>query len=164
LGEGRGGNAGICHGGGELSLGGSSGRRGEGRGKRAGGQKRGARAALGLGIDAWRWRTAGGGEGRPETAGDSAAEEQRSRGCGRRGEEVRGTSLEIEKNLRDFTVNRIFPQIERPNEEMVKIEVVELFKSYNFDLGLKFRNLKYTALFYNFALNSNLIKFLSLVM
>jgi hypothetical protein len=68
------------------------------------------------------------------------------------------------QNLRDFTVNRIFPLIQSSNEEMVKIEVVELFKSYNFSLGLKFRNLKYTALFYNFALNSNLIKFLSLVM
>jgi hypothetical protein len=68
------------------------------------------------------------------------------------------------KNLRDSTINRIFPQIQSSNEEIVKIEVVELFKSYNFALGLKFRNLKYTALFYNFALNSNLIKFLSLVM
>jgi hypothetical protein len=57
MGEGRGGNASIWHGGGELSIGGSSGRRGEGRVKLAGGQKRGARAALGLGIDAWRWST-----------------------------------------------------------------------------------------------------------
>jgi hypothetical protein len=68
------------------------------------------------------------------------------------------------QNLRDFTVNRIFPLIQSSNEEMVKIEVVELFKFYNFTLGLKFRNLKYTALFYTFALNSNLTKFLSLVM
>jgi hypothetical protein len=45
---------------------------------------------------------------------------------------------------------------------MVKIEVVELFKSYNFALGLKSKNLKYTALIYTFALNLNLIKFLSL--
>jgi hypothetical protein len=67
------------------------------------------------------------------------------------------------QNLRDFTVNRIFPLIQSSNEEMVKIEVVELFKSYNLALGLKFRNLKYTALFYNFALNSNLVKFLCLV-
>jgi hypothetical protein len=42
---------------------------------------------------------------------------------------------------------------------MVKIEVVEFFKSYNFSLGLKFQNLKYIALFYNFELKSNLIKF-----
>jgi hypothetical protein len=42
---------------------------------------------------------------------------------------------------------------------MVKIEVVEFFKSYNFDLEFKFKNLKYTALFYNFELKSNLIKF-----
>jgi hypothetical protein len=71
--------------------------------------------------------------------------------------------LEIAKP-QDFTVNRIFPLIQSSNEEMVKIEVVELFKCYNFALGLKFRNLKYTALFYTFALNSNLTKFLSLVM
>jgi hypothetical protein len=70
----------------------------------------------------------------------------------------------IYENLRDLIVNRIFPLIQSSNEEMVKIEVVELFKSFNFALGLKLRNLKYTALFYNFALNSNLIKFLSLVM
>jgi hypothetical protein len=67
------------------------------------------------------------------------------------------------KNLRDLTVNQIFPLIQSSNEEMTKIEVVEFFKSYNFALRLKFRNLKYTALFYNFALNSSLIKFLSLV-
>jgi hypothetical protein len=69
----------------------------------------------------------------------------------------------IYKNLRDFTVNRIFPPIQSSNKEKVKIEVVEVFKSYNFALGIKFINLKYTALFYNFSLNSNLIKFLSLV-
>jgi hypothetical protein len=37
----RGGAHGHCHYGGEVSFGGSSGRRGEGHGKRAGGQKRG---------------------------------------------------------------------------------------------------------------------------
>jgi hypothetical protein len=81
-------------------------------------------------------------------------------------EEGRGSEdlIRICKNLRVFTVNRIFPLIQSSNEEMVKIEVVELFKSYNFALGLKFRNLKHTSLFYNFALNSNLLKFLSLVM
>jgi hypothetical protein len=42
---------------------------------------------------------------------------------------------------------------------MIKIEVVEFFKSYNFALGLKFRNLKYNTLFYHFALKSNLNKF-----
>jgi hypothetical protein len=39
-GRGKGGDTGICHGGSELSLGGSLGRRGEGRGKRAGSQGR----------------------------------------------------------------------------------------------------------------------------
>jgi hypothetical protein len=36
---------------------------------------------------------------------------------------------------------------------MVKMKVVELFKSYNFALGLKFRNLKHIVFFYHFALN-----------
>jgi hypothetical protein len=35
------------------------------------------------------------------------------------------------QNLRDFTINRIFPLIQSSNEEMVKIEDVELSKSYN---------------------------------
>jgi hypothetical protein len=98
--------------------------------------------------------------------GSAAVEEQRSRGGARRRKKREGGPkdfLGICKNLRDFTVNRIFPLIQSSNEEMVKIEVVEFFKSYNFGLGLKFRNLKYTALFYNFALNLNLIMFLSLV-
>jgi hypothetical protein len=60
--------------------------------------------------------------------------------------------LEKAKNLRDFTINRNFPLIQSPNEEKVKIEVVELFKLYNFALGLKFRNLKYKVLFHHFAL------------
>jgi hypothetical protein len=106
----------------------------------------------------WRWSTAGGGEGRPRTAGGGAAEEQRAEQnmCQRRKKRGGGPRDLVGncKNLRDFIVNRIFPPIQRSNEEMVKIEVVELFKSYNFALGLKFRNLKYTALFYNFALNS----------
>jgi hypothetical protein len=58
------------------------------------------------------------------------------------------------KNLRDFTVNRNFPLIQSSKEKMVKIEVVELFKSYNFTLGLQFRNLKHNVLFYHFALKS----------
>jgi hypothetical protein len=49
--------------------------------------------------------------------------------------------------------------IQKPNEKMIKIEVVEFFKPYNIALGFKFKNLKYNALFYNFALKSNLIKF-----
>jgi hypothetical protein len=47
-----------------------------GRGKRAGSQKRGARAVLWLEIDARRWIMAGGGEGRPEMAGGGAAAEK----------------------------------------------------------------------------------------
>jgi hypothetical protein len=155
-GRGKGGDAGLCHGGGELSLDGSSGRRGEGRGKHAGGQKRGARAALWLEIDAWRWSTAGGGERRPEMVGGGAAAEEQRR-CQRRKERGGGPRGLVGncKSFKDFTVNRNFPLIQNPNEEKVKIEVVEFFKSYNFALGLKFRNLKYTALFNNFALKSN---------
>jgi hypothetical protein len=63
------------------------------------------------------------------------------------------------KNLRDFTVNRNFLLIQSSNEEMLKMEVVELFKSYNFALGLKFRNLKYKVLLHHFALKLTLHKF-----
>jgi hypothetical protein len=63
------------------------------------------------------------------------------------------------KNLRDSSVNWIFPLIQSSNEEMTKIEVVEFFKSYNFALGFMFKNLKHNALFYHFALRSNLNKF-----
>jgi hypothetical protein len=42
---------------------------------------------------------------------------------------------------------------------MVKTEVVERFKFYNFALGFKFKNLKHDALLYYFALKSNLNKF-----
>jgi hypothetical protein len=63
------------------------------------------------------------------------------------------------KNLRDSSINWIFPRIQSSNEEMTKIEVVEFFKSYNFSLGFKFKNLNYNALFYHFALKSNLNKF-----
>jgi hypothetical protein len=93
--RGRGGVRRQCHSDGELSLGGSSGRGGMRRGKRARSQKGRARAAVGLEIDAWGWIMAGGGERRPEMAGGgAAAEEQRSRGDargGRRETEVRGT-------------------------------------------------------------------------
>jgi hypothetical protein len=69
----------------------------------------------------------------------------------------------IYKNLRDFTVNRIFPLIQNSNEEMTKIKVVEFFKFFNFALGFKFKNPKLDALFYPFALKSIFIKFVSLV-
>jgi hypothetical protein len=65
------------------------------------------------------------------------------------------------KNLRDFTENRNFPLIQSSDEKKVKIEFVELFKSYNFALGLKFRNLKHTVLFYHFDLNLKVTKVLS---
>jgi hypothetical protein len=80
-----------------------------------------------------------------EAALTPAAEEQRAkqRRCQRR--KKRGGGLRDLvgnfKNLRDFTVNRNSLQIQSSNEKMVKIKVVELFKNYNFALGLKFRNL-----------------------
>jgi hypothetical protein len=68
------------------------------------------------------------------------------------------------KNLRDFIVNGNFPLIQSSDEKMVKIKVVELFKSYNFALGLKFRKIKHTVLFYHFALNlKNYISFVLMV-
>jgi hypothetical protein len=109
-----------------------------------------------------RWRGTAGNGGRRCCRG-AEAEQSMCQRRKKRGGDLRDLVGNC-KNLRDFTVNRIFPLIQSSKEEMVKIQVVELFKSYNFALGLKFRNLKYTALFYNFALNSNLIKLLSLVM
>jgi hypothetical protein len=94
-----------------------------------------------------------------EAALTPAAEEQRAkqRRCQRRKKREGGPRGLIGncKNLRDFTTNRNFPLIQSSNEEMVKMEVVELFKSYNFALGLKFRNLKYKVLFHHFALKLN---------
>jgi hypothetical protein len=91
-----------------------------------------------------------------EAALTPAAEEQRAkqRRCQRRKKRGGGPRGFVGncKNLRDFTVNRNFPLIQSPNEEKVKIKVVELFKSYNFALELKFRNLKYNVLFHHFAL------------
>jgi hypothetical protein len=64
--------------------------------------------------------------------------------CQRKKKRERGSKdlFGICKNLRDFNVNWIFPLIQSSNEKMVKIEVVELFKSHNFALGLKFRKPK----------------------
>jgi hypothetical protein len=89
------------------------------------------------------------------TGGRGAAAEQRS--CHRRRKRGGGPRDLVGncKNLRDFTVNRNFPLIQSSDEKMVKKEVVELFKTYNFALGLKFRNLKHTELFYYFALKIN---------
>jgi hypothetical protein len=105
------------------------------------------------------WGSTRGGGAWQEVARDGwerrAAMLQRSRGRAKHvpKEEEEGRRSEGPRwklqNLRDFTVNRILPLIQSSNEEMVKIEVVELFKSYNFALGLMFRNLKYTTLFYN---------------
>jgi hypothetical protein len=125
-----------------------------------------ARAALGLGATrgvarSWRWRR--GATEAQHMAGEAvltpAAGVQRAkqRSCQRRKKREGGPRglIGISKNLRDFTVNRNFPLIQSPNEEMVKIEIVEIFKSYNFALGLKFRNLKHIIFFYHFSLNLN---------
>jgi hypothetical protein len=90
-----------------------------------------------------------------DTGGRGAAAEQRS--CQRRKKRGGGPRdlVGICKNLRDFNINKNFPLNQSSNEELVKKEVVELFKTYNFALGLKFRNLKYKVLFHHFALKSN---------
>jgi hypothetical protein len=115
----------------------------------------------------WRWRR--GAAEAQHMAGEAAltpvAEKQRAkqRRCQRRkkrGGCPRGFVGNF-KNLRDFTANRNFPLIQNPNEEMVKIEVVEFFNSYNFALGIKFRNLKHHVLFYHFALNLKFTQVLS---
>jgi hypothetical protein len=157
--RGRGGMHGQCHGGGEIAA--AEPRDGVARAQES--QGGGARAALGLGATrgaarSWRWRR--GAAKAQHMAGESAltpaAEEQRAkqRRCQRRKKREGGPRGLIGncKNLRDFTANRNFPLIQSSNEEMVKIEIVELFKSYNFALGLKFRNLKHNVLFYHFAL------------
>jgi hypothetical protein len=75
-----------------------------------------------------------------EAALTSAAEEQRAkqRRCQRRKKRGGGPRGFVgkSKNLRDFIVNGNFPRIQSSDEKMVKIKVVELFKSYNFALGL----------------------------
>jgi hypothetical protein len=152
---------GQCHGGGEIAVA----EPWDGVARAREGQGGGARAALGLGATrgaarSWRWHR-GAAEAR-HMAGEAvltpAAEKQRAkqRRCQRRKKREGGPwgLIGKSKNLRDFTVNRNFPLIQSSNEEMVKIEVVELFKSYNFALRLQFRNLKHNVLFYHFALKS----------
>jgi hypothetical protein len=122
-------------------------------GKRTGSQKRRARAAFWLENDAWRWITAGGGGRRPEMVGGGTAAEEmpKEEGDGRGPKGLVGNY----KNFKDLTENRNSPLIQSSDEKMVKMKVVELFKTYNFALGLKFRNLKYKVLFHYFALKSN---------
>jgi hypothetical protein len=160
--RGRGGVHGQCHGDGKMAV--AEPRDGVAHARE--GQGGGARAVLGLGSTRgvarnWRWRR-GAAEAQHmagEAALTPAAEElqAKQRRCQRRKKRVGGPRGFVGncKNFRGFTVNRNFPLIQSSNEEMVKIEVVELFKSYNFALGLKFRNLKHTVLLYHFALKSN---------
>jgi hypothetical protein len=90
-----------------------------------------------------RWRSSRGNRGAEETP-----EEEEE---GKRSE---GLSWKC-RNFRDCTVNKNSPLIQSSNEKMVKMKVVELFKTYNFALGLKFRNRKHIVLFYYFALYLN---------
>jgi hypothetical protein len=100
-----------------------------------------------------RWQGAAGNGERWRSSRET--EEQRRRQ--RRKKEERGPRdlTGICKNFRDCSVNRNSPLIQSSNETMVKMEVVELFKNYNFSLGLKLRNLKYKVLFHHFALKLN---------
>jgi hypothetical protein len=130
------------------------------------GQGEEARAALGLGSTrgearSWRWRR--GATEVQHMAGKAAltpaigVQRAEQRSCQRRKKRGGGPRDLVGncKNLRDLTVNRNSPLIQSSNEKMVRKKVVELFKTYNFALGLKFRNLKYKVLFHNFALKSN---------
>jgi hypothetical protein len=112
-----------------------------------------------------RWRL--GAAEAQHMAGEAAAsdaKQSRAGARGRRREGVRRTFLEFAKPQGSHCKLNFFPLFQSSNEKMVKMKVVEFFKSYNFALGLKFKNLKHKDLFYHFALNSNLIKFLSLTM
>jgi hypothetical protein len=112
----RGGVHRQCHGGGEMAA--AEPRDGVARTRE--GQGGGARAALGLGATrgvarSWRWRR-GAAEAQHmagEAALTPAAEEQRTkqRSCQRRKKREGGLRgvIGISKNLRDFTINRIFP-------------------------------------------------------
>jgi hypothetical protein len=99
---------------------------------------------------------AGGGEGRPGKAGGGATVEEQGRRQRRKKEERDPRdSTGICRNFRDCTVIINFPLIQSSNEKVAKMKVVELFKTYNFVLGLKLRNLKYKVLFHHFALKLN---------
>jgi hypothetical protein len=160
--RGRGGVHEQCHGDGELAA--AEPRNGMACAREGQGGK--ARAALGLGSTrgaarSWRWRR-GAAEAQHmvgEAALTPVAEEQRAkqRSCQRRKKRGGGPRDLVGncKNLRDFTVTRNSPLIQSSNEKMVKMKVVELFKTYNFSLGLKFRNLKHTVLLYQITLKPN---------
>jgi hypothetical protein len=100
-----------------------------------------------------RWRGAAGNGGRWHSS--RKTEEQRRRQ--RRKEEERGPRdlTGICRNFRDCAVIRNFPLIQSSKEKVAKMKVVELFKTYNFVLGLKLRNLKYNVLFHHFVLKLN---------
>jgi hypothetical protein len=155
----RGGVHGRCHSGSEMAA--AEPRDGVARAQE--GQGGEARAALGLGSTRgegrnWRWRRgvakvehmAGEAVLTPAAGVQRAKQRNRQRRKKREGgprglvgkTKTSGTSLKTEN----------FPLIQGSDEKMVKIEVVELFKIYNFALGLKFRNLKYKVLFHHFVL------------
>jgi hypothetical protein len=151
---------GQCHGGGEMAA--VEPRDGVARTQESKGG--GVRAALGLGATrgaARSWRWCRGAAEAQHMAGEAAltpvvgVQRAKQRSCQRRKKRGGGPRDFVGncKNLRDFMVNKNFALVQSPNEEKVEIEVVELFKFYNFALGLKFRNLNHHVLFYDFALN-----------
>jgi hypothetical protein len=158
----RGGAHGQCYGDGEVAA--AEPRDGVARAQEGQGGK--GRAALGLGstcrvVRSWRWRR--GATEAQHMAGEAAltpaagVQRAEQRSCQRRKKRGGGPSDLVGncKILRDFTVNRNFPLIQSSDEKMVKMKVVEIFKTYNFALGLKLRNPKYKVLFHHFALKSN---------
>jgi hypothetical protein len=88
--------------------------------------------------------------GRRGSCTGGRAEEQRSRGQrgfrGRREGGGPGDWFVKTKNLRDPTVKKDFPLIQRFSEKKPKIKVVEFFKFYRIALGLKFKNSEFVAL------------------
>jgi hypothetical protein len=57
-----------------------------------------------------------------------------------------GDLFAIPKNFRDLSVNLNFSLLQRSNEKMLNMKVVEFFKLYNIVLGFRFRNSKFTTL------------------
>jgi hypothetical protein len=109
-----------------------------------------------------RWRGAAGNGGRRCCSRGAEGQSRGARGRRKREGGPRDWVAKTEK-FRDLTVKWNFPLIQKPNEKMIKIGVVEFFKPYNIALGFKFTNSKGEVLFKNFGLNLNFSKFLSLV-
>jgi hypothetical protein len=61
-----------------------------------------------------------------------------------------GDLFEISRKFKNLSVNYDFSLLQRSNEKMLNMKVVEFFKLYNIALGLKFRNSKFTTFYVKF--------------